>query len=77
MPIYAGTVRIRKRDNTAHVTVENIVISGREDFDMKRNPDNLKRALRYMRPYDHKPRTAEELSRWVIIEIIIHKKLSE
>jgi|APGre2960657404_1045060.scaffolds.fasta_scaffold00127_15 hypothetical protein len=73
MPIYAGTVKIKKRDNTAHVTVENIVVSG---DDLKRNPENLKRALRYMKPYNNTPRTSEELNRWVIVEVIIIKQLS-
>ena len=73
MPIYAGTVKIKKRDNTAHVTVENIVVSG---DDLKRNPENLKRALRYMKPSNNTPRTSEELNRWVIVEVIIIKQLS-
>ena len=72
MGIYAGSVKIRKRDNTLSVTVDNIVISGDQEFDMKRNPDNLKRALKYMKGGNKK---GEDFDRWVIVEIVIYKRL--
>lgn len=72
MGIYAGSVKIKKRDGTLSITVDNIVISGDQEFDMKRNYDNLKRALRYMKGGDRK---GEDPARWVIVEIIIHKRL--
>ena len=74
MPIYVGTVTIKKRDNTLQATVEHIVISGREYDDMKRNVDNLKRALRWMGQNKGKS-TKEDYTRWVITGIIIHKEL--
>lgn len=74
MPIYCGSVRIKKRDNSYSVTVENIVISGADHDSMKRNVDNLKRALRYMGGQSLKiPK--EDYNRWVITEIILHKQL--
>lgn len=72
MGIYAGTIQIRKRDGSRTVTVENVVIKGEQEFDMKRNFENLKRALRYMKGGDEK---GEDPTRWVISEIIIHKRL--
>ena len=72
MGIYAGSVKIRKRDNTLSVTVDNIVISGDQEFDMKRNYDNLKRALKYMKGGNKK---GEDFDRWVIVEIVIYKRL--
>lgn len=76
MAIYVGTVTIRRRDNSIQVTVEHIVVVGREMDDMKRNPDNLVRALRYMGGNRSRV-SGEDPMRWVIIEVIVHKKLSE
>lgn len=74
MPIYCGTARIKKRDNTFTTTVENIVISGDTLDGMKRNPENLKRALRYMNGQSLKV-PKEDYNRWVIVEIILLKQL--
>ena len=77
MPIYAATVTIKKRDNTGSATVEMVVVSGREIEDMKRNPDNLRRALRWKDNGGKGRVSKEDEMRWVITTIIIHKKLSD
>lgn len=70
MPIYAATVTIRRRDNTHVKVVENIVVKGGNYDDMKRSPENLARAIKYA-----KMGKKEDETRWVIIDIIIHKEL--
>lgn len=70
MPIYAATVTIRRRDNTNVKVIENIVVKGGNYDDMKRNPENLKRALKYANMGKR-----EDETRWVVIDIIIHKEL--
>lgn len=70
MPIYAATVTIKKRDNTMTRIVENVVVVGDTQENMKRSFDNLKRAVRYSNLSK-----SEDINRWLIIDIIIHKEL--
>lgn len=70
MPIYAATVTIKKRDNTMTRIVENVVVVGDTQENMKRSFDNLKRAMRYSTLSK-----SEDINRWLIIDIIIHKEL--
>jgi hypothetical protein len=70
MPIYAGTVTIRKRDNTMIRVVENVIVTGEAYDDMKRNYKNLTRAIKYSDLSKQ-----EDPNRWVIIDIILHHKL--
>ncbi len=70
MPIYAATVTIKKRDNTMTRTVENVVVSGDTQENMKRSFKNLQRAVRYSDLSKN-----EDVNRWLITDIIIHKEL--
>lgn len=74
MAIFCGSVKIKKRDGSFSITVENIVISGTDIDSMKRNPTNLRRALRYMNDQALKVPKEDPL-RWVIVDIILHKQL--
>lgn len=50
--------------------VENVVVIGDTQENMKRSFDNLKRAMRYSTLSK-----SEDINRWLIIDIIIHKEL--
>lgn len=78
MPIYAATVVLRRKDNLSHRAVaESIVVVGSDMDSIKRNPDNLRRALRYMGIGPATKTPKQDPERWVIIDVVIIKKLSD
>lgn len=73
MKIWAANVTLIRKDNLKRVvTVENVVISGDTADEIKNNPTNLTRALRYA----NIPKAErDDPSRWRIKEVLPWKEL--
>jgi len=68
---WIGSLTLQKRDHTLRITVDNIILEGNSEYEIKRNLRNITTALRYT----DRNIVKDNPSRWVVRDFILYKQL--
>lgn len=68
---WIGSLTLQKRDHTLRITVDNIILEGNSEYEIKRNLRNITTALRYT----ERNIVKDNPSRWVVRDFILYKQL--